>query len=113
MSHQVDSTLLQVETALYPAVHPAEEITHILKDRINLGLNPDLITDEIVSEIANLCNGDARAGIQILKNAAIDAESKGHGSITMDHIKAASGFARKYRRSYLLGKLNDHQKTIY
>ena len=93
--------------------YPVDEITQILKDRINLGLNPDSITDELVSEIANSCNGDARAGIQILKNAAIDAESRGHRSITIDHVKAASGFARKYRLSYLLGKLNEHQKTIY
>ncbi|MEX2193033.1 MAG: Cdc6/Cdc18 family protein [Nitrosarchaeum sp.] len=93
--------------------YQAEDVTQILRDRINLGINPSSITDEIVSEIASLCNGDARAGIQILKNAAIDAESRGHESITMDHINAAAGFARKYRLSYLLGKLNDHQKTIY
>ncbi|WP_179369106.1 Cdc6/Cdc18 family protein [Candidatus Nitrosotenuis sp. DW1] len=93
--------------------YPAEDITQILRDRIALGLNPNSITDDLVAEIASSCGGDARAGIQILKNAAIDAESKGHESITMDHVKAAAGFARKYRLSYLLGKLNDHQKTIY
>lgn len=88
-------------------------IGDILRDRIASGLNPQAISEELISEIASSSGGDARAGIQILKNAAIDAESKGHESITIDHIRAAAGFARKYRLSYLLGKLNDHQKTIY
>lgn len=90
-----------------------DEITDILKDRISLGVNEESVTDEIVSEIANSCGGDARAGIQILKNAAIDAESRGLESITINEVKLASGYARKYRLSYLLGKLNEHQKTIY
>jgi len=90
-----------------------DEIISILKDRIETSLNSQVITDELIAEIANACSGDARAGIQILKNAAVDAESNGHLAITSDHVKTASGYARKYRLSYLLGKLNDHQKIIY
>ena len=93
--------------------YQTDEITNILRDRITSGLNAQSITDDLVAEIANSCGGDARAGIQILKNAAVDAESKGHDFITTDHVKAAAGYARKYRLSYLLGKLNEHQKVIY
>ncbi len=90
-----------------------EEVRDILKDRIISGLTPQSITDEMIAEIANSCGGDARAGIQILKNAAVSSESKGLESITLDEIKAAASYARKYRLSYLIGKLNEHQKTIY
>jgi Cdc6-like AAA superfamily ATPase len=90
-----------------------EEVRDILKDRIISGLTPKSITDEMIAEIANSCGGDARAGIQILKNAAVSSESKGLESITLDEIKTAASYARKYRLSYLIGKLNEHQKTIY
>lgn len=93
--------------------YQTDEITNILKDRITTGLNPQSIADNLITEIANSSGGDARAGIQILKNAAVDAESKGHDFITTDHVKTAAGYARKYRLSYLLGKLNEHQKVIY
>jgi Cdc6-like AAA superfamily ATPase len=90
-----------------------EEVRDILKDRIISGLTPRSITDEMIAEIANSCGGDTRAGIQILKNAAVSSESKGLESITLDEIKTAASYARKYRLSYLIGKLNEHQKTIY
>lgn len=93
--------------------YKSDEIVSILKSRIEESLNPQSITKDLIAEIANACSGDARAGIQILKNAAIDAESKGHESITSDHVKSAAGCTRKYRLSYLLGKLNDHQRTVY
>lgn len=112
---QIDSRIrsgLHLQEMEFKPYHP-DEITNILRDRITAGLNSQSITNDLISEIANSCSGDARAGIQILKNAAVDAESKGHLSITSDHVKTAAGFARKYRLSYLLGKLNEHQKTLY
>lgn len=93
--------------------YQTEEVKDILKDRIIVGLSPQSITDEMIAEIANSCGGDARAGIQILKNAAVSSESKGLESITIDEIKSAASCARKYRLSYLIGKLNEHQKSIY
>jgi cell division control protein 6 len=111
MDNRIRSCLHLKEIEFRP-YHP-DEITSILKDRIETSLNVHAITDDLIAEIANSCSGDARAGIQILKNSAVDAESKGHLTITSDHVKAAAGYARKYRLSYLLGKLNDHQKTLY
>jgi len=89
------------------------EISDILHHRIETALNKHSITDDLVAEIANSSSGDVRTALQILKQAAIEAETKGHPMITIDHIKSASRCARKYRLSYLLGKLNSHQKLIY
>lgn len=89
------------------------EITQILQDRIDCGLNSQSISNELISEIAKSSGGDARASIQILKNAAADAESRGFETITFDHVNTATKCARKYRLSYLLRKLNDHQRTLY
>lgn len=89
------------------------EIRDILFHRIETGLNKQSVTDDLVDEIARSSSGDARTAFQILKEAALEAETKEHPVITIDHIRAATKCARKYRLSYLLGKLNPHQKLIY
>ncbi len=93
--------------------YETHEITQILQDRIDSGLHPQSISDELISEIARSSGGDARASIQILKNAAIDAESRGFETIDLNHVNIATKCARKYRLSYLLRKLNEHQQTLY
>ena len=90
-----------------------EEIIQILKERVSYGLRPNSIGENILSIVAGMADGDARVGLQILKVAARDAESKYHETISLDEIKSAAKCARKYRMSYLLGKLNEPQRTIY
>lgn len=48
-----------------------------------------------------------------MKIAARNAESKGLLQITIEDVKQAVKGARKYRLSYLLKKLNEHQRLIY
>jgi len=90
-----------------------DEIFDILKERVSCGLRPNTVSDSLLSIISGMCNGDARIGLQTLRVAAKDAESKGLEKITIEEIKAAAKCARKYRMSYLLGKLNEHQRVIY
>jgi orc1/cdc6 family replication initiation protein len=89
------------------------DIFDILKERSSYGLRTGAISDSLISVVAGLSNGDARIGLQTLKIAAKDAESKNLETITIEEIKSAAKCARKYRLSYLLGKLNEHQKIIY
>ena len=67
----------------------------------------------MLSAVSKLSAGDARIALQTLRAAAKDAESKSMDKITLEEIRNAIKFARKYRLSYLLGKLNEHQRTIY
>ena len=90
-----------------------DEILEILKERANFGLRPDSITNNLLSIVSGIAGGDARVGLQTLKISAKDAESKDLERIGMQEIKSAVKCARKYKLSYLLGKLNERQKTIY
>lgn len=90
-----------------------EEILGILKDRVSCGFRPGTISDSLLTIVSGLCNGDARIGLQTLRVAANEAELKGLNMITVEEIKAAARCTRKYRLSYLLGKLNEHQRIIY
>ena len=111
IDNRIKSGLLLEEIEFKP--YSRDEILAILKERALYGLRAGSISENLISIVANMSNGDARIGLQTLKIAAKDAESKDHESITIDEIKAASKCARKYRLSYLFGKLNDHQRIIY
>lgn len=87
-------------------------IQKILSERIEEGFH-DKALEFSLDDISRYCNGDARSGIQILRNAAIEAESNNLPAITSQEIEIASKNVRKYRISYLFQKLNEHQKTLY
>nr|WP_205100702.1 hypothetical protein [Candidatus Nitrosotenuis uzonensis] len=64
-------------------------------------------------KIAAMCEGDARIALQTIKIAAINAELKSMDMITIEEVRTAARCTRKHRLSYLLGKLNGFQKTIF
>lgn len=90
-----------------------DEILSILCDRIACGLRPSSIDENLLRMVSRICNGDARIGLQTIKMAARQAESKGLTRITIDEIKDASKSVRKRTTPYLLSKLNEHQKAIF
>lgn len=111
MDSRIKSSLLMDEIEFRP--YNREEILEILKDRVNSGFRPGTINSNLLTMVAGLCNGDARIGLQTLRVAASEAEMKDQNMITMEEIKVAARCTRKYRLSYLLGKLNEHERTIY
>lgn len=111
IDNRIKSGLFLEEIEFKP--YTKDEIFAILKERALFGLRDESISQNLISIVARMSNGDARVGLQTLKIAAKDAESRDRNSITLDEIKAAAKCARKYRLSYLLGKLNDHQRIIY
>jgi Cdc6-like AAA superfamily ATPase len=108
---RIKSSLFLEEIEFRP--YGPDEIFRILKERASYGLRPSSVSENLLSIISKMAGGDARIGLQTLKMAAREAELKNLDSVTIDEVKAAAKCARKYRLSYLLGKLNDHQRTIY
>lgn len=90
-----------------------DHILSILQDRTSSGLHTNVLKDLLLEDISSLCNGDARAGIQILRNAVVEAESNGLNIVTSQEIETASRNVRRFRLSYVLNKLNDHQRILY
>lgn len=76
-------------------------------------MKPRSISGELISIVAKMCSGDARIGLQTLRLAAREAEMQDRDAITIEDVKTAPKFARKFRLSYLLGKLNERQRIIY
>lgn len=108
---RIRSSLFLNEIEFKP--YTRDEILSILKERIAFGLRDGLINEHHLSMISGMCSGDARIALQTLRHAVMEAESRQHETVTVDDILYASRCARKYKLSYLLGKLNEHQKAVY
>lgn len=90
-----------------------DRLIDILKQRANLGLNPVVCDFKILEKIAGLSEGNARVGIQVLKNAAYNAENERSGSIHIKHINQGFVHARNFKKKALLAKLTSHHRLLY
>jgi len=108
---RIKSSLLLNEIEFKP--YTKDEILSILKERSLYGIRSGSIDNNLLAVISAMCNGDARVALQTLKISAKEAESRDREAIIIDDIKYALKCSRKYRSSYLLSKLNAHQKIVY
>lgn len=90
-----------------------EEVLDILKNRARCGINPNALSEGLLSIIAKISNGDSRIGLQTLHIAAREAETSDQPKITLEDVKKGAKCTRKYKLSYVLGKLTDNQRKIF
>ncbi|MDY6762035.1 MAG: Cdc6/Cdc18 family protein [Candidatus Nanohaloarchaea archaeon] len=89
------------------------ELVDILDDRVEWGMKPGAVDDEVLEEIADAAAGDARLAIAILRAAARSAEQGRADEITAEMVQEAVPDAKESERQKNVEKLNDHQKTVY
>ena len=94
------------------APYSPQVLEEILAKRVEVGLRSDAVDDEVLSGIAEVAAGDARVAIQMLKEAAQEADRDG-SRITTDFISTAESRAREELREKTISKLNRHQRIIY
>ncbi len=111
LDSRVKSSLLLKEIEFKPYSH--QELFSILKDRIGFAFRPESIGDDLVRTVSVIANGDARVGLLTLRSAARTAQEKGLSQITIEEVRQAIKGAKRLRLSYLLKKLNQHQRVIY
>lgn len=89
------------------------EIISILRDRVKWGLDPDCISQEQLSMIAEAAAGDARDAISILRSSARHAELNDNEVIKNQYIDEAIPEARAEIRQKNVERLNEHQRILY
>jgi len=94
-------------------VYSPEEIMEILRERASTALAPDSWSEKALERISGLAEGDARAAIQTLRNAAEFAEAQGSKTISKDHIDTAVSNTKDLGRVYILKKLGDHYQILF
>lgn len=86
---------------------------NILKDRVEFSFRPGRLKTGLIRIASVMADGDARVGLEILRRAGRKAEDRGKDQVTVEEIRDAAKEARKFGRSPLLSRLNEHEKIIY
>lgn len=111
LNSRIRSSLALTEIR-FPDYKP-EEIFDILKDRVQYSFRPRALKEELIRITAISSREDARVALETLRRAGRKAESRGLQEVTIKEIREASRGAKRLKKSYILSKLNEHQRVIY
>ena len=88
-------------------------LVDILGERARQGLEPGVVDEPQLRQIADAAAGDARVAIAMLRSAARHAERRGDERITDETLEAAIPEARTTVRQQTLEGLHEHQRVLY
>ena len=93
--------------------YKAEELYDIIRDRVEFAFRPGSLKNEFIKIASLAAQGDARAGLEIIRKAGKKAEIKYLNEVTMRELEETINEMNKLRKLYPFDKLNEHQKAIY
>lgn len=111
LDNRIKSSLFFSPISFKP--YSQDELIDILRDRADSAYRPSSVPTELIKSISEMASGDARAGLLMLRAAAKNAESRGQSRVAEEDVKAAAKGGTRLRLSYLLKKLNEHQRIIF
>lgn len=112
LDDRIQSRLRTFTDVAFPR-NTADDLVPILEQRVKHGLQPDVVTADLVGDVARAANGNARDAIAALEGAAQRAVEDGTDHIRPDHVATAIDTASHEVRKATLDRLNDHQTAIY
>jgi len=93
--------------------YSTEALRRILEIRARQALHEGSWLPDTLDRIAELAGGDARVGIQTLRDAAQHAEISSARTITAEHIERGWTNARKLKSYYVLKRMTLHHRMLY
>lgn len=84
-----------------------------MKSRVSYGISANCISDDLLSIVSGICDGDARRALQTVKLAAREAEIIGQDRITVENIEIAAKKTRSQTVSKVIERLSEKQKIIF
>jgi len=107
----------RVKSRLNPRIiecpaYSRRELSKILKERAEFGLEEGSWDSKILRKIVNLSNGDAGMAVHTLRNAANYAENEKSGKIKIKDLERGWIDAKELKIKKILDKLNPHHKLI-
>ena len=90
------------------------EIEDILRNRAQAGFFPNVLSDEVLEQVAMYTheNGDLRTGINLLKSCGNIAEADASREITLEHFEKAIDALVSINISETIKSLNDTEKSL-
>ncbi len=95
--------------------YSAEQLFDILKARVREAFYEEVISDEIISFVADIASdagGDARYALELLWRAAKFAESSSSRKIELEHVRKAASTIHPLVRIEVLNSLLKHEKIL-
>lgn len=89
------------------------ELADILEVRADRGLQAGAVSRDQLEQIADDVAGNARRGIQVLREAARQANRQAHDRILDEDIEDAYPLAQRRMREYSLHSLPFHHQVVY
>jgi orc1/cdc6 family replication initiation protein len=89
------------------------ELLSILNQRTQFALRPGACSEGVLKIIAHYAEGDARAAIQVLKNASYFAEKNMRKRVELKDIKAGYSSTKNLEKTRFLDKLSSHHRMLY
>ena len=111
LDERIQSRLDARQIAFGP--YSENELFKILMARALFSLRPGSYSENTLRFISKLAEGNARTAIQTLRNAAYIADNEQSPNIKLVHIKNGYNSSKDMERSYLLNRLNSHQRLLY
>jgi cell division control protein 6 len=112
----VDARVVSVfrPTEVYFPPYKEEEVTGILRDRVNQGLYPNVLPEAMFRLVVEqtMKSGDLRVGIDLLKRATLNAEKEARRIIERDDICKAYEVSRYLHLAFTVKTLKAEEKEL-
>jgi len=112
LDKNVNSIFIPQEIIFNP--YTKEEMLDILKERVKIGFYPDIISDNLIDEIAEYASssGDLRVGIDLLRISGNLAEANASKTIEKKYIDEALKSTGSINLTYTLKSLSDDEMHL-
>ncbi|WP_305515128.1 ORC1-type DNA replication protein [Methanobrevibacter sp. V14] len=107
------TTVFIPQEIIFP-LYSYSEIEDILRDRVKAGFFPDVVSDDILEQVAMYTfeNGDLRVGINLLRSCGNIAEADASREIAQEHFDKAIDSLVSVNISQTLKTLTDTEKDV-
>lgn len=101
-------------TDIYFPPYSREEVTAILKERVQQGLYPQVLSDEMLTLVIDqtMQSGDLRVGIDLLKRATLTAEKAARKFVEKDDICRAYEVSKYLHLSFTAKTLKPEEREV-
>jgi cell division control protein 6 len=116
LTQAVDARVASVfrPTDIYFPPYSREEVAGILKERVQQGLYPQVLSEEMLTLVIDqtMQSGDLRVGIDLLKRATLTAEKEARKSVEKDDICRAYEVSRYLHLSFTAKTLKPEEREV-
>ncbi|RXE56037.1 cell division control protein 6 [Methanoculleus taiwanensis] len=116
LGRELDAWVVSVfrPTMIYFPIYDADEIRGILRERVRVGLYPNVVSPEMLNRIVEqtMETGDVRVGIDLVKRSVMYAEAAGRTAVLKEDVMAAYEQAKHVHLAFTIRSLSAGERRL-